>query len=126
MGVLIVCRGCGLERMLRRRDMCKACYARPEVRSTVAPRTGTAPGGILATEPTGEPTTPTMAPIGSPWKMRVMAARAAAGLGVFHPDDNPTAFLMVSEKFWRRVFRRWQKLNSNTGADDGRSALRQQ
>ncbi len=39
-------------------------------------------------------------------------------MGVFHPDDNPTAFLMVSEKFWRRIVRRWEKAKATQTQGD--------
>jgi len=101
------CQHC--QRVIKRRGLCKACYFTPDVREKFAPKKRTAPPGVLSIDPTDEPDTPTRAPIGSGWKLRVMEARARAGMGVFHPADNPTAFLMVSERFWRKVVRRWAR-----------------
>jgi len=110
----VKCGNCERERPIRCRGLCKKCYYRPGVRDRFERRKN-APPGILASDPTGEPDTPTRAPIGTPWKLRVMEARASSGRGVFHPDDNPTAFLMVSERFWRKVVRRWAKRQLKQG-----------
>ena len=105
----MACANCGRQRAIRRRGLCKACYAVSSVRDRFTPVRNTGNAGPAIIEATGEPDTPTRAPIGTAWKLRVMGARAAAGLGVFHPADNPTAFLMVSERFWRKVVRRWAR-----------------
>lgn len=104
----MACLHCGRDRPLRCRGLCKRCYYRPGVRDEY-PRRWANGSGAKKRKRVRKPSTPTRAPIGSGWKVRVMAARARAGMGVFHPDDNPTAFLMVSEKFWRRMVRRWEK-----------------
>ena len=103
------CGHCQKVRVMKRRGLCKACYFTPSVRVLFEPKRATGSQGPRISEPTGEPDTPTRAPIGSGWKLRVMEARASSGQGVFHPDDNPTAFLMVSERFWRKVVRRWAR-----------------
>lgn len=102
------CRHCGRDRPLPRRGLCFPCYHDPEIRQAY-PKNPPVHSAIMGRRPLGDPPTPTRAPVGSAWKIRVMAARAQAGYGVLHPDDNPTAFLMVSEKFWRKVVRRWER-----------------
>lgn len=109
------CGNCDRERPIRCRGLCKKCYYRPGVRERFAKQWQPTPG-LLSREPDAEPDTPTRAPIGSGWKLRVMEQRASNGLGVFHPDDNPTAFLMVSERFWRKVVRRWNRSTKHKGA----------
>lgn len=113
----MACGNCGQDRPVRCRGLCKACYYRPGVRERFARREN-APPSPLSREPRSEPDKPTAAPVGSGWKIRVMAARASSGQGVFHPDDNPTAFLMVSERFWRKVVRRWKRIRKAQTQED--------
>ena len=102
----MACKHCGEDKPLRCRGLCKRCYHRPGVRDGYPQQWA---NGSKQRKRVRKPDTPTRAPIGSGWKLRVMESRARAGQAVFHPDDNPTAFLMVSEKFWRKVVRRWRQ-----------------
>lgn len=110
----MACKHCGEDKPLRCRGLCKRCYTRPGVRDGY-PQQWSNGGGAKKRNRVRKADTPTRAPIGSGWKLRVMEARARAGRAVFHPDDNPTAFLMVSERFWRKVVRRWRQHKQREG-----------
>lgn len=79
------CRHCVRGRVTRPRGLCWTCYYTPGVKEKYGP----AYQGVMAGEGGGYalPAEPTDAPPGSDEKIRVMAERAAAGTGIFHPDD---------------------------------------
>lgn len=83
------CRHCGRAKVNRPRGLCWDCYYAPGVRerypstSKFARRSKPDFFGSLLLP------TPTDAPPGSEEKMAVLAARAAAGESLFHPDDQP-------------------------------------
>jgi hypothetical protein len=84
------CRHCGLRAVNRPRDLCTACYGRPEIRNATplvencSNRRGVG-GGVCggyeqAARPTGgQP--------GSAAKLRTLAARAARGESLWRADD---------------------------------------
>jgi hypothetical protein len=72
----------------RRRGLCADCHAKPDVRRLYAKK----PSGRGAHQPPPEPPAPlpdlpTLAPPGSPSKVRVMAKRALEERCLFHPMD---------------------------------------
>lgn len=87
------CRCCGVRKVVRPRGLCWTCYNRPGVRELFGPpdprtakyarRSGVGLG-FRARAPLPEPT---RAEPGSAEKLAVLAARAAAGEQLFHPDD---------------------------------------
>jgi len=83
------CRHCHRKKANRPRGLCWPCYYRPGVRDLYP-----ASGSRYARRGVGTdnrrlplPTTPTATVPGSPERVAVLAARAAAGVSLFHPDD---------------------------------------
>lgn len=72
------CIGCGRDRIVFRRGYCQSCYAKVEDKSCRAKVSGSF---------RVDPFTPTDATPGSPEKIRILAARFAAGVDLHHPDD---------------------------------------
>ena len=80
---LIYCKHCREWKEPRRRGLCADCYRNQNIRKHYPPAyyREELPAYF------GEPLTPTDAAPGSEAKIRVMAERAAMGLGIFHPRD---------------------------------------
>ena len=86
-----VCVHCELRKPNGTRRLCRTCMATPCVRQMYPP----APKFAAVSNPgyglTGSnkpPKKPTTAPVGSVEKLKVMRARARAGVSLFHPDDS--------------------------------------
>ena len=81
--------------MTRPRGLCWPCYYTPGVRELYPSTSKYAKRGVGNGNPTDLPLPePTTAGPGSPEKMAVLEARAAAGQRLWHPDD---AILLPTE-----------------------------
>lgn len=83
------CRHCHSRRALHTRRMCWTCYYAQGVRelypsTSKFTKRGVGLSGGLVPAPS-----PTAALPGTPDKIEVLAARAAAGVALFHPGDAP-------------------------------------
>lgn len=87
------CRHCKKLRPVHRRKLCHGCYEQPAIRK-LYPRSSRSPHAHLggfpdrpAGVPRPLPPRPTGAEPGSPEKVAVLIARAAAGQALWHPGD---------------------------------------
>lgn len=88
-----LCKHCETRNAWKSRGLCWTCFRIPGVRSMYPLLNGR----VLAVRGSGLdvnggytlPPEPTAAPVGSEEKIRVLTERAAAGVGLFHPQDNP-------------------------------------
>ena len=82
------CRHCGVRKVNRPRGMCWGCFYTPGVKGLYAITSKYARRGVgignAASRPAASPCTH---PQGSPGRIESMAARAAAGESLFHPED---------------------------------------
>jgi hypothetical protein len=69
----------------------------PEVRILFPSAGACSPRGVAYDDPGRRPAAPTAAPPGSAAKVEVLAARAAAGEHLWHPDDAPPAWRSAPE-----------------------------
>ena len=88
-----ICRHCGERKICRPRQLCQPCHRSERIRKLYpsthsAAYRGEANHNLTTTLP--DPTTATSAKPGSAEKVAVMSARAAAGLSLYHPDDETT------------------------------------
>ena len=87
-----ICRHCRAGSLTRPRRLCWSCYYRPDVRALYPPAVqygsaADAPGEVRAG--VTPPPVPTPHRPGSEGKVAALEARAAAGLGLWHPLDAP-------------------------------------
>jgi hypothetical protein len=92
----MICRHCRIGKVSRPRGLCWNCYYQPSVRG-LYPSTNKygwrGPSvALLRAKPALQPTS---APPGSPEKIFVLAARAASGQELWHPDDATFAGAVV-------------------------------
>jgi hypothetical protein len=92
----VCCRHCRAGRV-RWRGLCRACYELPDVRALYPSAGPCSPRGVASSDPGRRPAAPTAAPPWSPAKVDVLAARAEAGEGLWHPDDAPPAWRSAQE-----------------------------
>lgn len=82
------CRHCGRRKVIRPRGLCWTCYYAPGVRDRYPTASKYAKGGVAGANVAEKPLpVPTMTMPGSPERAAVMAARAARGESLWHPDD---------------------------------------
>ena len=86
-----LCRHCRIARVNRPRGLCWSCYHTPGVRDRYATASTSRYSGIDAVPDrhgrTPLPDAPTTARPGTADKVAVLAARAAAGVSLWHPGD---------------------------------------
>ena len=82
-----VCPHCGRARCEYRRGLCHSCWNDPVIRSAYPSRTSRRTGVADKNGRVPPAAGPTDAMPGSEDKLAVLAARAAAGCALFHPDD---------------------------------------
>jgi hypothetical protein len=82
-----VCRHCGRPKVNRPRGLCWSCYYAPGVRDLYASTSPFGRRGAGQLNRNVPPERPTAAWPGSPAKRVVLEERAAAGVGLWHPDD---------------------------------------
>ncbi len=99
-----VCRHCGRRRANRARGLCWTCSTNPEIREQYPSRTANPNGLGSGRWYAPLPPSPTRARPGTAAKLRVLEARAAAGLSLFHPED-PCLEVLPSVPFGIRVVR---------------------
>lgn len=95
------CRHCKQGKWIRSRGLCYDCWFNPAIRELYPSMQGLG-GGSAAVGNHGRrlPDQPTRAQPGSPEKIEILEARAAADVALFHPDDlrlewNPVACEMM-------------------------------
>lgn len=85
-----MCKHCGREPVTRPRGLGHRCYYTPGIRDRYGwtdDRTAGSRGVALTNAEPPPPAEPTAALQGTEEKIAVLAARAAAGVGLFHPRD---------------------------------------
>lgn len=82
-----VCRHCKDRRANRARGLCWTCYYTPGISRRYGPLSKYGRRGVPEVASGAMPSTPTEALPGTPAKVLVLAARAAQGETLWHPQD---------------------------------------